>query len=169
MKAYIGFGILMGINKLPSIDDYWRKHDVYYYRPIASRITRERFRAIRRYIHFVDNNDTMPPQGIEKRDRLAKIRPVLNYVTRRCREVYQPERDFSVDEAMVKFQGRSSLEQYLPMKPVERGIKVWVLATCKGYFWNMQVRTLNRASKVYIHMHLGIHRQGNKRGTWPGC
>ncbi len=25
------------------------------------------------------------------------------------------------------------------MKPVKRGIKVWVLANRNGYFWNMQV------------------------------
>ncbi len=39
---------------------------------------------------------------------------------------------------MIKFQGRS--EQYLPMKPVKRGIKVWVLADSRnGYFHKFQV------------------------------
>ena len=28
-----------------------------------------------------------------------------------------------MDEAMIKFQGRSSLKQYVPFKPVKRGIK----------------------------------------------
>ncbi len=43
---------------------------------------------------------------------------------------------------MIKFQGRSSLKQYLPNKPVKRGIKVWVLADSQnGYFYNMQVYT----------------------------
>ncbi len=28
---------------------------------------------------------------------------------------------------MIKFQGRSSLKQYMPMKPIKRGTKVWVL------------------------------------------
>ena len=41
---------------------------------------------------------------------------------------------------MVKFQGRSALKQYnIPMKPIKRGIKVWVLADTNGYFCNMQV------------------------------
>ena len=53
-------------------------------------------------------------------------------------KLYQPQRDVSIDEAMVKFQGWSSLKQYLPVK---RGIKVWVLADTNGYFWNMQVYT----------------------------
>ena len=35
---------------------------------------------------------------------------------------------------MIKFQGRSSLKQYMPMKPTKRGIKVWVLADEYGFF-----------------------------------
>ena len=43
---------------------------------------------------------------------------------------------------MIKFQGRSSLKQYMPMKPIKRGIKVWVLADSHtGYFCKFQVYT----------------------------
>ena len=38
--------------------------------------------------------------------------------------LYQPHREVAVDEAMIKFTGRSSLKQYMPMKPIKRGIKV---------------------------------------------
>ena len=48
----------------------------------------------------------------------------------------------TVDEAMIKFQGRSSLKQYLPMKPTKHGIKVWVLGDANnGYFLNLSVFT----------------------------
>ncbi len=43
-KAYIGFNILMGINSLPSIEDYWKEDEVYHYNPVASKIPRSRFR-----------------------------------------------------------------------------------------------------------------------------
>ena len=29
---------------------------------------------------------------------------------------------------MIRFKGRSSLKQFMPMKPIKRGIKVWVRA-----------------------------------------
>ena len=56
--------------------------------------------------------------------------------------MYLPHRDVAVDEAMIKFQGRSSLKQYMPLKPTKRGIKVWVLADShNGYFWRFEVYT----------------------------
>ena len=43
---------------------------------------------------------------------------------------------------MIPFKGRSSLKQYMPKKPVRRGIKVWALADAlNGYIANFQVYT----------------------------
>ena len=47
-----------------------------------------------------------------------------------------------MDEAMIKFQGRSSFKQYMPAKPIKRGIKVWVLGdSSNGYFSKFDVYT----------------------------
>ena len=49
---------------------------------------------------------------------------------------------------MVKFQGRSSLKQYLPNKPVKRGFKVWVLGDSRnGYFTDFEVYTGKKGNK----------------------
>ena len=40
LQAYMGFMILMGLVKLPSIFDYWKKDETFHYSSIASRITR---------------------------------------------------------------------------------------------------------------------------------
>ncbi len=141
LQAYFGFCILMGINTLPSIEDYWKKNPVYHYAPIADRISRERFREISRYLHFTDNA-TLAPRASPEYDRLGKIRPVLEYLELRFSEVFTPGKDLAVDEAMIKFQGRSSMKQYMPKKPTKRGIKVWVLADSdNGYFCRLQVYT----------------------------
>ncbi len=43
---------------------------------------------------------------------------------------------------MIKFQGQSSLKHYMPMKPIKRGIKVWVLAdSANGYFHKFDIYT----------------------------
>ena len=41
---------------------------------------------------------------------------------------YNPAKEISVDQAMIPFKGRSSLNQYLALKPIKRGIKVWMPA-----------------------------------------
>ena len=52
LKAYFGFMILMGLNKLPGLVDYWKVDPIYHYAPIAGRIPRDRFFEISRYLHF---------------------------------------------------------------------------------------------------------------------
>ena len=141
LRAFLGFKILMGINHLPSLDDYWSRDPFLRYAPVADRISRDRFRDISRYLHFVDN-DTLLPRGTDGHDRLGKVRPVIDHLAAKFAGLYRPHREVSVDEAMIKFQGRSSLKQYLPMKPIKRGFKVWVMAdSSNGYFSRFEVYT----------------------------
>ena len=139
MKAYFGFIILMGIVRLPSLYDYWKKDHHYHYAPIASRISRDRFMDIRRYIHFVDNTSLELP-GSDGYDRLGKIRPVLEFLQEKFITLYNPHQECSIDEAMIPFKGQSTMKQYLPKKPVKRGFKVWVRADShNGYVSELQV------------------------------
>ena len=141
LKAYLGFCVLMGINSLPAIDDYWSTDPTLHYSPIADRITRDRFKEISRYLHFADNS-TLPPRGTPGHDRLGKVLPVIDHLSARFSDLYDPHREVAVDEAMIKFTGRSTLKQYMPMKPVKRGIKVWVLGDShNGYFLKFQIYT----------------------------
>lgn len=43
---------------------------------------------------------------------------------------------------MVKGTGKNPFKQYLPMKPIKRGTKIWELAcSCCGYLYDFQVYT----------------------------
>ena len=148
LKAFLGFHILMAINHLPSLDDYWRRDPLLNYAPIADRITRDRYRELSRYLHFNDN-DTLVPRDSPGYDRLGKVRPLINHMSKKFADLYQPHREVAIDEAMIKFQGRSSLKQYNPMKPIKRGIKVWVLSDShNGYFSKFQVYTGKEGNRV---------------------
>ena len=141
LKAYFGFSILMGMNRLPDIYDYWSLDETFHYFPVASRITRKRFLEIQRYLHFT-NNDTIVDRGQPGYDRLAKVRPVINALQQSFLASYNPHKENAIDEAMVKFKGRSSLKQYLPLKPIKRGFKVWVRAdSINGYVCDFDVYT----------------------------
>ena len=74
------------------------------------------------------DNSTLAQRGDPEYDRLGKIRSVIDAVNEALVSSYDPSCENSIDEAMIKFKGRSSLKQYVPLKPVKRGIKAWVRA-----------------------------------------
>ena len=62
------------------------------------------------------------------------------YCSKTFLENYEPNCEQAIDEAMIPFQGRSSIKQYMPMKPIKRGFKVWVRADShNGYFSEFSV------------------------------
>ena len=109
LRAYLGFCILMGLVRLPAIDDYWSTDPTLHYSPIADRISRDRFREISRYLHFVDNT-TLQERGTPGYDRLGKVRPVIDHLSKKFTEIYEPHKEVAVDEAMIKFTGRSTVK-----------------------------------------------------------
>ena len=93
------------------------------------------FLDISRYLHFVDNSKLIP-RGQPGHDCLGKVWPVIDHLFQRVSDLYDPHCELAVDEAMIKFQGRSSFKQYMPMKPIKRGIKVWVLGDSHNGCWH---------------------------------
>ena len=79
---------------------------------------------------------------VKQADKLWEVRWYLDYLKDRFQELYEVNGFVSVDESMVKFKGRLSFRQYLPLKPTKWGIKVWVMAeSSTGYVSNFQVYT----------------------------
>ena len=71
IKAFLGFSILMGVNVLPNIYDYWSLQESFHYFPIASCVSRKRFLEIRRYLHFMDNSTLVQRADPENRQNSA--------------------------------------------------------------------------------------------------
>ena len=109
MNAYLGFMILMGMCRLPEIRDYWAKSDQLHYTAIASKISRFRFEAMTRNIHFADN-DHLPLRRTPGYDKLQKVQPIINYLKTSFLTSYIPHQQASIDEAMIQFKGTQSLQ-----------------------------------------------------------
>ena len=89
------------------------------------------------FLHFVDK-DTIIPHGQPRLDRLARVRPILDLL--KFDSLYCLHRDVSVDEAMIKFKGKSKTRHDIPSKPIKWGIKVWTLAdSVNGYILDLKV------------------------------
>ena len=101
----------------------------------------KRFMELSTYFHFA-NNENIAAHGQPEYDWLAKVCPVITALQKSFLEAYNPHRENAVDEVMIKFKGRSSLKQYLPMKPIKHGFKVWVQADShNGYLCNFDIYT----------------------------
>ena len=134
--------LLMGLVQLPSISDYWKRDPTFYYQPIASKISRNRF------LHFTDNS-TLVKYGDPNYNRLGKVRPIFIHLNNKFSSLFTPGRDQSIDEAMVLFKGCSSMKQYMPKKPIKRGFKIWMRAESKsGYVSEFDVYTGKKGDRV---------------------
>ena len=56
MKAFLGINFIMGINKLPYLEDYWSTDKCLENEKIQNVMTRKRFQPILQNLHFYNND-----------------------------------------------------------------------------------------------------------------
>ena len=85
MKAFLGVNFIMGINKLPSLEDYRSTDKCIGNEKIQNVTTRTRFQSILQNPHYFNNDND------DKTDKSYKIRPVIkhlnNYLLKACQTV----------------------------------------------------------------------------------
>jgi len=86
-----------------------------------------KFYLIHRYIHFETNNKNY-------NDPLYKIRNISNKLKEKWSKYYNPGKELTIDECMIKFQGKCSFLQYIQNKPVPWGVKCFMLCDARSYY-----------------------------------
>ena len=104
---------------------------------IADVMIRDRWKAIKSNFHFY-NNKNMPPMNENNRDRLFKIRPLLDFLLPKVKQIPQ-QQTLCVDEQIVSFKGHSALKQYLPQKPHKWSNKIFMLCDTRGIVHNFEI------------------------------
>ena len=69
------------------------------------------------YFSSNDNDD--------KTDKSYKIRPVIEHLNKVFAESLSNSPFQNVDKHMCRFEGRSSMKQYIKNKPIKWGVKYW--------------------------------------------
>lgn len=128
IQDFLGIELLMGIVDMPAYTNYWAQETRY--PPIADIMPLKRYQALRRSLHFVNNEDT-------NTDRYFKVRPILEKVRRNCLNI-EPERRNSIDEMMVPYKGSKagSRRQYIKSKPKKWGFKMFVRCGTSGMVYD---------------------------------
>lgn len=140
IKKFLAINLLMGIKKCPSYKNYWSSDPALRDNYISAIMPRNRFSWLLGYIHLNDNSE-MPKKGEEGYDKLYKIRPLLEMFSETYLKSYRPTKMQAIDESMIRFKGRSSIKQYMPLKPIKRGYKVWIRANSNGYISQFEIYT----------------------------
>lgn len=135
LYAFLGLTVLFGYHKLPALRDYWSTDPDLAVPIVPETMTRDRYFGILSNLHLADNK-TMPT---DNKDKLYKVRPLINMLNAKYLSLRSPSRWQSIDESMVLFKGRSSIKQYNPMKSIKRGYKLWCRSDMDGYIYEFDV------------------------------
>lgn len=139
IESFLGLIILMGINDLPNMKLYWSKDMIFHNTFISSIMSRDRFLQIFYNLHLADNS-LEPKRESKNYSKIYKVQNFIEILRRNFQKNYNFGRFGTVDETMIKFKGRSKIKQYLPLKPIKRGYKVWCLCDpITGYLFNYQI------------------------------
>ena len=155
MLTFLAILILMGIVHKPRLPMSWSTDSILV-TPIFNLVMRrDRFLLVVRFICFADNTKYNPADP--DRDKLYKIREVINMIKYRCGKVYSPGKSLSMDESLVLFKGRLSFKQYISSKRARFGIKLYQLCTFHGilldfivYYGNLETGLISLENCLLI-------------------
>ena len=134
MRQFIALQVLTGIVKKPEISQYWST-DPFLRSPIFNEVMpRNRFQSITEFLHF--NNNSKYDNHDTTRDRLYKVRPLVEYLVGKFEAAYTPDKHLSIDEQLLLWKGRLGFKQYIPNKRSRFGVKIFSLCELSGYLWN---------------------------------
>ena len=119
IKTFFSICIIMGLIQMDNIYDYWKKESsnfgIYGNLFISSRMSRNRFMEIRRFIRF--NLDEIRKETIQN----FQAHWILFS-------------EIAVNETLLLFKGRFRFKQHIRGKPSSSDIKVYVMNDKTGFF-----------------------------------
>lgn len=151
MRAFYGILLLVGVyrSKGEDVTELWDDQNE---RPIfRTTMSLKRFFLINQCIRFDDKEQRIQTAD---RDKLQPVQHIFQKWNQRVRAVYVSGITVTVDEQLVPFRGRCPLTHYIPSKPAEYGIKIWVCCDSKScYAYNLKIysgRNRNGAREIKL-------------------
>ena len=128
----VGILVHLSYRKIPRARLMWSPTSLCYDPLISKVMSRNRFDSLLTFLHLVDEDTEKSLQ--KDGDKLLKIRSLNDCVQQKCKQLYQPNREVSIDERMVRSKARFSFHQYIKNKPTKWGFKLWCLCDSRnGY------------------------------------
>jgi len=117
LKIFIAIIIYMGIIRITDTRRYWSVSDVLPHHSITSLMSLTRFEQLKRFFKVSSRaaeESTDPAMQVWYR----KVNPMFDNFILRSRKLRDPGTLHSLDEAMIRFAGRSSSTYQMRSKPI---------------------------------------------------
>jgi len=116
-------------------------------------MSEDHWHGINSNLHFVDELDKK-----NQNDPLYKIRPLITHIVAVSQAIYTPGQNLTIDESMIRFNSRSKLKVYMPLKPIKYGFKAYVLTEASTSFMlNWKLHEGKKNTLINIIDELGLH------------
>ncbi|KZL63383.1 hypothetical protein CI238_13016, partial [Colletotrichum incanum] len=129
--------IYLGIYRETKLLRYWatQQQNEDPIHPFTRFISRNRFQLLLRRLRIFDTSNQSDGPGLGRAqaealmpDVYRKVNEWSAYIQETGDSFYTAGTDITVDEAMVRFTGRSFEIITVPTKPIPTGYKIWILA-----------------------------------------
>ena len=156
LKNFFALQIAMGLTKQTDLKSYWSTSPVTQTPFYPSTMSRDRFANILSMFHLADNN-RIPHRDAPNYTPLKKLGPIFNDILDRFNNVYNPNREISIDEGMVPWRGRLRFKVYNKNKPKKYGMKAYMLCDAhNGYVMKFHLYYPNK-DKDDVGVHGKLH------------
>ncbi|XP_068118319.1 piggyBac transposable element-derived protein 4-like [Hyperolius riggenbachi] len=139
LKVFLGLTFNMGLTKKSQLAMYWSTNPIHHTPLYSSTMPKLRYQMIMRFLHFNDNSQNKSPDNAG-RDRLFKLRPLINHLNSKFSEICVPGREIAIDESLMPFHGRLGFKQFIPSKRARYGVKLYKLCESgSGYTFAFRI------------------------------
>ena len=138
LRVFLGLSYGFGLVRLPRVRDYWSRSKFFYQFPsVRGCMSRNRFLAIKRCLHFVNIEDPL----LDVLDPFYKVRPLLKSLLDKSRRWYHAGQNLALDEMMQCCHNRSCPRVvFRPPRKKTNGLKIWAICEAQtGYCCSFRV------------------------------
>jgi hypothetical protein len=121
--------IFTGYAKLSRERDYWSEDNDLGIQIVKDAMSRNKYLELKSVLHFNDNKKANENTG----DKSFKIKPLIQAHVRNYQKLGVFQENLSVDEMIVRYYGHHPIMQFIRLKPIRFGYKLWAMCGNDGY------------------------------------